>query len=615
MSISTALLTFLSFAWRVLDGLRKVLHLIVLLVLFAVVIGALQSSIPIVPRHAALVLNPQGRIVEQLSGDPIERAIADAAGEGEPETLLRDVLDAIEAAQDDKRIDLMVLDVSQMSGAGLSKLQEIGAALRAFRAAGKKVVAVGEYFDQSQYYLAANADEVYLDPLGFVFVDGFDYYRMFYKQALDKLAVDVNVFRVGTHKSYTEAFTRSDMSPEEREETTVWLNALWNAYQADVTAVRKLQPGALAAYASQMGSLVKGAEGDTARVAFAQGLVTALRTREQVSDDLKAIVGEDDTTHSFRAVELADYLAAVRSEEVLTRGSGKNVGVIVAAGDILDGQQPRGTIGGESTAEIIRDARFDEDVKAVVLRVDSPGGSMFASEQIYRELRALREAGKPVVVSMSSVAASGGYYIATGADEIWASPTTITGSIGVFAAIPTFQRTLGKIGVNVDGVGTTPLSGDLRLDRPLGPTARDILQSGVEHAYDVFLDRVAENRKKTAAEIDVVAQGRVWAGSDAQARGLIDSLGTFDDAIKAAAQRANLGEDYDVQYLEPQRTWQEALAMEFRAAGEWAAVKLGFGAAQPPLVRRVLDPLQREVARWARFNDPRHLYSYCFCAP
>ncbi len=394
----------------------------------------------------------------------------------------------------------------------------------------------------------------------------------------------------------------------------MWLNALWSAYQADVTAARKLQPGALAAYASQLGALVKGAQGDTARVAFAQGLVTALRTRQQVSDDIKAIVGEDDTTHSFNAVELADYVAGVRSEEALTPGSGNRVGVIVAAGDILDGPQPPGTIGGDSTAEIIRNARFDDDVKALVLRVDSPGGSMFASEQIYRELKALREAGKPVVVSMSSVAASGGYYIASGADEIWASPTTITGSIGVFAAIPTFQGTLGKLGVNVDGVGTTPLSGDFRLDRELGPAARDILQSGVEHAYDVFLNRVAESRKKTPAEIDGVAQGRVWAGSDALARGLVDSLGTFEDAVKAAAKRADLGEDYELKYLDPQLTWREALAMEFGAAGSWLARKLGVGVAQPALVRRVLDPLQREVARWASFNDPRHLYSYCFCA-
>lgn len=614
MSAGAVILTFFSFLWRVLDGLRKVLHLILLLVLFGAVIGALHTSIPIVPRHAALVLNPQGRIVEQLSGDAFERTLSKASGEGDPETLLRDILEALRAAAQDKRIELVVLDVSEMSGAGLSKLQEIGAALRAFKSSGKRIVAVGEAYDQAQYYLAAHADEVYLDPLGIVLVDGFDYYRTFFKDALDKLAVDVNVFRAGTHKSFTETFTRRDMSAEEREEAMMWLNSLWNAYQADVTAARKLQPGALAAYAAQIASLVKGAQGDTAKVAFAQGLVTGLKTRDQVYDDLITIVGEDDATHSFRGVDLDDYLAAVRSEEVLKRGSRNKVGVVVAAGMMLDGEQPPGTVGADTASKIIRDARFDDEVKAVVVRVDSPGGSMYAAEEIYRELRSLREAGKPVIVSMSSVAASGGYYIATGADEIWANPTTITGSIGVFVALPTFQGTLAKLGLNVDGVGTTPLSGDFRLDRPLGPAAREILQSGVEHAYGVFLDRVAQSRKKTPEEIDVVAQGHVWAGSDAHARGLIDAMGNLEEAVKAAARRAELGEDYEVRYLEPQLTWQQLLVMELRGAGAWLARSLGFETGEQRLVRRVLDPLQREVARLARFNDPRHLYSYCFCA-
>jgi protease-4 len=601
--------------WRALDGLRKALHLVVLLVLFAVVLTALQTSIPLVPRSAALVLDPQGRIVEQLSGDPLERAIRDVSGEGEPETLLRDVLTGLEAAARDDRIRLVVLDVSAMSGAGLSKLQEIGAALRTFKKSGKKIIAVGEAFEQPQYYLAAHADEVYLDPLGYVFVDGYDYYRMFFKEALAKLAVDVNVFRTGTHKTYTDAFTRDDMSADERAEALVWLNTLWSAYQADVTTARKLPQGALAAYAAQIAALVKGAKGDTARVAFAQGLVTALKTRDEVYEDIKSVVGEDESTHSFRQIDLRDYLMAVHSEELLKRGSRNKIGVIVASGDILDGIQPPGTVGGDSTAKLIRDARYDDDVKAVVVRVDSPGGSMFASEQIYRELKALREAGKPVIVSMSSVAASGGYYIATAADEIWASPTTITGSIGVFATIPTFQDTLAKLGVRVDGVGTTPLSGDFRLDRPLGPAARDILQAGVDNAYALFLDRVAESRHKSAAEIDAVGQGRVWAGPDALTRGLVDALGTFDQAVKAAAARAKLGDDYEIRNIEPQLSWQQMLAMEVRSVARSLAASLGFASAPARLVRQVFDPLQREVSRWARFNDPRHLYSYCFCAP
>jgi protease-4 len=613
MSQRGTVLGIFKFIWHALDGLRKVLHLIVLLALFAVVLGALQTAIPLVPHGAALVLNPQGRIVDQLSGDPLERAIGDISGEGEPETLLGDILTALEAAATDERIRIVVLDVSAMSGAGLSKLQEIGAALRAFKQSGKRIIAIGEAFEQPQYYLAAHADEVYLDPLGYVFVDGYDYYRMFFREALAKLAVDVNVFRAGTHKSYTDAFTRDEMSTQEREESLVWLNALWSAYQADVTAARKLPAGALAAYTAQIAALVKGAKGDTARVAFAQGLVTALKTRDEAHESLKAVVGEDESSHSFKQVDLDDYLAAVHSEEVLKRGSANKIGVIVASGDILDGFQPPGTVGGDSTAELIRDARYDEDVKALVVRVDSPGGSMFASEEIYRELMAVRSAGKPVIVSMSSVAASGGYYIAAAADEIWASPTTITGSIGVFATIPTFQDTLAKLGVHVDGVGTTPLSGDFRLDRPLGPAARDILQAGVENAYSLFLDRVAENRDKTAAEIDAVAQGRVWSGTDALTRGLVDALGNFDQAIEAAASRANLGEDYEILTIEPPMTWQQMLAMELRAAAKSLASSIGIGSAPARLARRALDPLQREVARWSRFNDPRHLYSYCFC--
>jgi protease IV len=217
-------------------------------------------------------------------------------------------------------------------------------------------------------------------------------------------------------------------------------------------------------------------------------------------------------------------------------------------------------------------------------------------------------------VSMSSTAASGGYYIAAGADEIWAAPTTITGSIGVFAAIPTFQRTLEKLGVHVDGVGTTKLSGEFRLDRPMGGDVRQILQAGVENAYEEFLGRVAKSRKKTVAQIDAVAQGRVWAGSEAHARGLVDRLGTLEAAIKSAAARAKLGDEYNVRYFDPELTWQQALAMEFRSRTAALMVRLGFGDQRPALVRRVLDPLEREIARWARFNDPRNLYSYCFCA-
>ncbi|HZF27128.1 MAG TPA: signal peptide peptidase SppA [Steroidobacteraceae bacterium] len=613
MAIGETIKGVLRFLWRALDALRKILHLIVLLVIFGFVLGAIRSSIPIVPHRAALVLDIEGQLVEQLSGDPLDRALGRAAAGGEPETRLRDVLDALKAAAKDDRVKVLVLDLDKMSGGGLAKLQDIGAALREFRTSKKRIIAVGSAYEQSQYYLAAQADEVYLDPLGYVFIDGYDYYRVYLKDALDKLAVDVNVFRTGAHKSFADGYTRNDMSPEEREESQAWLDTLWNAYQADVAAARKLQPGALAQYANQMAGLVKGAKGDIAKVALAQGLVTGLKSRVEVEDALKDEVGEDESTHAFHNIGLEDYVAVVHSERALKSGSKNKVGVVVAAGEILDGKQPPGSIGGDSTSEILRDARYDDDIKAIVLRVDSPGGSVFASEQIYREVKALREEGKPVIVSMGSVAASGGYYIGAGADEIWASPTTITGSIGVIAAIPTFQRTLQKVGAHVDGVGTTALSGEFRLDRSLGAGARDILQSGVDHAYEVFLDHVADGRGKTPAEIDVVAQGRVWSGADAREHGLVDHFGNLDAAIKAAAKRAELGEDFEPKYLEPEMTWSQLLALELRSRGVRLAASLGWGDPRPALIRKALDPLEREAARFARFNDPQHLYSYCPC--
>ena len=614
MSVSETVKGVLGFLWRALDALRKVLHLVLLLLIFGVFLGAIRSSIPIVPHRAALVLDIQGRLVEQLSGDPLDRALGRATGEGEPETRLRDVLDAVKAAAKDDRIKIVVLSLDEMSGGGLSKLQDIGTALREFRTSGKKVIAVGSAYEQTQYYLAAQADEINLDPLGYVYIDGYDYYRMYFKDALDKLAVDVNVFRTGAHKSFADGYTRNDMSPEEREESQAWINTLWNAYQADVTAARKLQPGALAQYADQAAALVKGAQGDTAKLALAQNLVTALKSREDVEEELKEIVGEDDSSHSYNSISLDSYLATVHSDGVLKSGSKNKIGVVVAAGEILDGKQPPGSIGGDSTSEILRDARHDDAIKAIVLRVDSPGGSVFASEQIYRQIKALRAEGKPVIVSMGSVAASGGYYIGAAADEIWASPTTITGSIGVIAAIPTFQRTLQKVGARVDGVGTTALSGDFRLDRPLGPAARDVLQSGVEHAYSVFLDHVAAGRGKTPAEIDAVAQGRVWSGRDAREHGLVDQFGNLDQAIKAAAKRADLGEDFEPKFLEPEMSWEQFLALELHSMLSRLAIAAGFGDPRPAILRRALNPLEIEAARWTRFNDPRHLYSYCPCA-
>lgn len=612
MAVGAVLMGFFGLVWRILEGVRKTLHLILLLVIFGFILAALHTSIPLVPRSSALVIAPEGELVEQLSSDPVRRAIGQASGGPAPETLLKDVIDAIESAKNDSRIKLIVLDLGNLDVSGLSKLQEIGASLRDFRSAGKRVVVGADSLDQGQYYLAAQAGEVYLDPLGFVYIDGFSYYRMFLKDAIEKLGVDVNIFKAGTFKSFTDQFSRSDMAPSERAASSAWLAALWNAYTQDVTRARSLPANALSEYVSEAPAALAAVNGDAAKLALQRGLVTALKSRRQLADELKNLVGEDQDTHSFNSIGMNQYLAAIRAKRVLKSKSDAKVGVVVASGEILDGRQPPGRIGGESTGDLLRQARYDRTVKAVVLRVDSPGGSMFASEQILREVQALRKAGKPVVVSMSTYAASGGYYISAAANQIFASPTTLTGSIGVFSVVPTFQRTLEKFGVKVDGLGTTPMAGELRLDRALDAPARQILQSSVDHAYAEFLRRVGEGRKKSVEDVDKIAQGRVWAGVDGQRIGLVDHLGGLKDATDAAAKLAELGADYDVEYIESELSLREQLMMQLRAE----ALRLGSmaGLAAPRSeIEQALDPLLEQARAIARLNDPRGLYAYCWC--
>jgi protease IV len=604
--------SFFGGLWRGLDGLRKALHLILLLVIFGVLIGVLRGSVPRIPAKAALLLAPEGTLVEQLTGAPLERAVQQARGEGRAETLLWDLTDELKAAAGDSRIQAVALDLDKFEGGTQPTLAEFAGALREFRASGKKVIAFGTELDQPRYYIAAQADEIYLDPMGFVLLQGYDRYRNYLKDALDKLGVDINVFRVGAFKSAVETYTRTDMSPEDRDESRAYLGAMWTAYQQAVTRARKLPPDALEKYVDTLAKTVPAAQGDAARVALDAHLVSAVKNQLDVEKRLVELVGQDETDGSFKAVLGDDYLRYARAQKKLQAGGKPRIGVIVAEGEILDGEQPPGTIGGDSTARLIRQARMDKEVKAVVLRVDSPGGSVLASEEIYRELRALRDAGKPLVVSMSGYAASGGYYISAPADEIWANPATITGSIGIFAVIPTIDKTLGKIGITTDGVGTTPLSGQLRLDRPLGAEARTLLQSTVSRGYQEFLERVATGRKKSTEEIDTIAQGHVWAGSDARRLGLVDQLGSFNDALKAAARRAKVTE-YAPEFIEPELTWPQALALQLRSQLAALVGRMSPGEAALAQLAQRLDPVTREAQRLARFTAPNRLYAYCFC--
>lgn len=601
--------------WRALDGVRKFLHLVLMLALFAIVWAAFHPPSPVLPRHAALVLRPEGRLVEQLSGDAVDRAIGEANGGSNPETLVRDLTDAVRAAGRDPRIGAIVLDPSELSGGGLSKLEAVAQALREFRATGKKVLAHGGYVTQEQYYLMASADEVWLEPSGAVVIDGYAAYRHYFHDLLEKLGVTVNVFKVGTYKSFVEQYTQPAMSAADREQTEGYLRPLWASYEAAVVKARGLHDGALTAYVAGAADALRAAKGDAALVAEQQGLVNGRKTRIEFGARVAELVGQDPDSHSYNAVDLAQYQAAARTHQPNDEGpAGSRVAVLTAVGEIRDGEQPPGTIGGDSLAKLLHDVRFDKSVRAVVLRIDSPGGSVPASEQIRQEVEALRKAGKPVVSSFASVAASGGYYIAMESDEIYAEPTTITGSIGVFAILPTFERAMGKLGVGSDGIGTSPLAGATDLTRPLASEVRDVLQQSVEFTYGQFIGRVAKARGKSVEEIDAVAQGRVWIAADALSRGLIDHVGGLRDAIKAAAGRAGLKDgQYGISYREKQLTWREALMRGVRADGARLAAATGLAPRPRPAVDRALTALDGMVATIDAFSDPRGVYLYCGC--
>ena len=606
--------------WHGLDRLRRVLHLLLLVAIFFVVLLILLASVfgerVFVPSKAALVIAPQGALVDQLSGDPLQRAIARARGTRAQETALRDVLDALRAARTDSRIKAVVLDLDGLSSAGLSKLQEIAKELAAFKESGKPVTAVGDAFTRDQYYLAAQADRVYMHPMGEVLIDGYSRFLPYYKSALEKFYVDYNVWTVGEYKSFVEPITRDNMSPQDKEASSVFLQSLWGAYQSDVTAARKLPADALQRYADGAASLLAGAGGDAGKLAVDYGLVDELLNRDAMRQRIRDSVGASGRgkphADDFPQIGFEDYVRSVRRGERTTKAS--NVAVIVAAGTILDGTQPPGSIGGDSLAELIRQAEDDESVKALVLRVDSGGGSAFASDVILRELQAFQESKRPLVVSMGSVAASGGYWISMGANEIWASPTTLTGSIGVGATIPTFQRLLDKFGVHVDGVGTTELAGTIDSMRALSEPIKALIAESVRHTYREFVGKVAEHRKKSYDEIDASARGRVWVGTDALSRGLVDKLGNLDDAIASAAELAGLEKGaYGTEYLEPQLGFSEQLALELTTVLQPAIKVASTTPGWQETASRWLESAMSPFAFVERLNDPRGVYVYCFC--
>ena len=545
----TSLRRLLGGIWWFIDASRRtLLNLLFLALIVFIAVALFRREAPVLQDNTALVLDLQGPLVEEQSGGVRDNALAQLQGNGVQSTRMRDVLAVLAAAETDPRISRVVLVLDDFQGAGLAALRDVATALYHFRASGKSVVAWGSGYDQKQYYLAAHANEVFLHPLGAVYLDGFGQLRNYYLDALDKLGVGVSLIKVGTFKSAAEPFIANGPSPAAKEADTLLYNALWATYTDGIEAARQLPAGSTQALIEALPERLAAVGGDSAKLALEARQVDALKTRDELRELLIERGVRDNDTKSFRQVSFDSYLASLapsqrgESSALITTPA---VGIVVAEGEIVDGAAPAGAVGGLSTAALIRKAREDDAIRALVLRVNSPGGSVFGSELVRRELELTRAAGKPVVVSMGSVAASGGYWISTASDEVMADAATVTGSIGVFALLPNASRALDKLGVHAEGVTTTWLgaAGDPR--REPDPRFLGMLQTSVDHIYADFIGKVAQARQTTPEKIDAVAQGRVWTGQQAKERGLVDTLGGLNAAIHSAALRAKLGEGVD----------------------------------------------------------------------
>jgi len=614
MSNRASFTRIFSVLWSGIDGVRKVLHLLVLLFIFSIVLSALSSQVPAMSSKAALVIRPVGNLVDQLAGDPWDRALQELLGEENPQTLVQDILDGLEYAKDDKRVKAVVLDLSAMPGGGLSKLQRIAAAIDEFRSDGKLLIAYADNYGQGAYYLASHADEVYMHPDGIFLLRGFGIYVNYYKEMLDKLRVDWNVFKVGTHKSAPEPYTRDSMSDENRAAMSSLLDQLWGLYKDDVVTARELEENTIDDLMNNLVEYTETLNGDLAQMALDFGFVDGLLTRDEFRARIVEASGTElDERGNYPAADLDDYLAQMR----LVKGDAtaeENIAIVVAAGEILNGSQPPGTIGGDSTASLLRRAQQDDSVKAVVLRVDSPGGSAFASEVIRNEVEALKAAGKPVVVSMSSVAASGGYWISMAADRIFASQYTITGSIGIFGMFPTFQRSLEAIGITTDGVGSTFWAGELRPDREMTDETRTMFQLIINKGYDDFISKVAMHRGIDKHDVDAIAQGQVWTGNEAFEHGLIDEIGEIDAAIASAAELAKLESgSYGTKNFEKELSPGEQLALDLMGGAKWLGFNPASLASKRTSVERVANILDATISPLLRMNDPKGVYARCFC--
>ena len=602
--------------------LQGVIGLVVLLLVVGVLVSVTsgvagnndQVSVTI-PKGAALTLDLNGVLVEQAEDvDPFQVLIEEAYGVNEPMQIeVHDVVRVIREAAGDDRIKGLVLDIGalQVSASSASKLHYVADEIVAFKETGKTVIAVGDQYTQPQYLLAAHADRIVMNDYGSVVILGYGRYNAYVKSLLEKLKITSHVFRVGTFKSAIEPFTRDDMSPEAKDANAAYLDVLWREYVTRVEAARGLAAGSIDLYTNSLGDILEAVNGDLGMAALQSGLVDALQSRAEQRRLLVETFGEARGGDSYKSVGFKRYLTSLDGE---ADTDAPDIAVVTAAGPIVDGEAPAGqAAGGDTIAAKLRKARENDNVKAIVLRVDSPGGSAFASDVIRDELLAVKAEGKPVVVSMGSLAASGGYWIAAPADEIWAAPTTITGSIGIFGYFNTFENTAAEIGVYTDGVGTTALSPLLATGvGALPEAASDIIQQAVENGYDRFLNVVSEGRGVDKDYVDSIGQGRVWIGERAQGLRLVDKLGDFDDAVASAATLAGL-ETYDLVTMEEEPTPFDRIIGSL-SARTLAALRGGEGASRAggaSAVSRIAAEARRQIEFFEQFNDPNAAYARC----
>lgn len=598
-----------TYTGRLFTFIRNIfLNFLLLLICVTVVFVLIPSKEAKIPSGSILRLDISGDIVEEkkLLGT-FEKLLQDALAINSPapETALQDILDIIHEATEDNRIVAMVLNVKDMGRGGMNQLQTIGEALNAFKKTGKTVVAAEDYYTQSQYFLASYADKVLVNPMGGVDIHGIGVYRLYFKDAVEKLEINYNVFKIGSYKSALEPFTRNSMSPADKQQNELWLSALWQVYTDGIAQQRNIPVHAVQYYTDNIDKALYSTKGNTAQLALETGLVDQIATRQETTTYLASL--SPTLADSPQLLASMEYLNSITPSFTPEKSPAPKVGLIIAEGKILPGKQPPGMIGGDSLANLIKKAREDSAVKALVLRISSGGGSAFASEVIRQEILELKRSGKPIVVSMGSIAASGGYWIAADADEIWASPATITGSIGIFGAIPTFENTLASLGVYRDGIGTTPLAAGLDVTQPLPDQLKSAIQQTIVYNYNQFLEIVADGRHLEKTSVAELAQGRVYDGQTAQTLGLVDKLGSLENAISSAAELAGLTM-YRTEYIQPPVSMKEHLLQFFSSGPAFLA---DTSVSHHPVVIRFQKIFLNHLDKLPLLDDPRGIYAQC----